>query len=173
MSVWNHLQFITKFWTEKKVDVLGVWISGIPVMLPFRHWGVEILLLLLCWDFQRFRLSFQVCFSWQTILLLFFFLSCFSSFSETIQSWKSSIVFQKLFSRLAKFEVLFLFIGIFRFQGKEINSNYLNLWKFILRIFKSLRHSPSLLNLHIIQNTIVTLGGQHVRIQQHLWESAP
>lgn len=53
--------------------------------------------------------------------------------------------------------------------------SYLNLWEFILRIFKSLRHSLSLLNLNITQNTIVTLVGRHVMIQlfQNRWYPLP
>lgn len=108
-------------------------------------------LFLLCWDFQRFRLGFQVCFSWQTILLfLFFSFLAFPWLLKLFSPEKVLLFFHKPFSRLAKFEILFLFIGIFRFYKKEMYSNYLNLSEFILRIFKSLRHSLSLLNLTII-----------------------
>lgn len=111
-----------------------MWISGIPLVFPFRQWGVEVLLLLLCWDFQRFRLGFQVRFIWQTLFTTFFAFLSFPHLSKLFSPEKVVLLFKSLLAGWPSLRFYFCLLGIFRFQRKEMYSSYLNLWEFILRI---------------------------------------
>lgn len=132
MSTWSHPQFIAKFWVLlKKCMLLACEPLEFQLCYPLGSEELKFCCFYYVEMFQRFRLSFQVCFSWQTILLPFFFfnfLFIFWSYSVL----KSHIAFQKPFSRVAKYEVSFCFLGIFRFQGKENCLSYLDLWIYFM-----------------------------------------
>lgn len=88
--------------------------------------------------FQRFRLSFQVCFSWQTILLLFFFFFFAFSSSEAIQLRKVILLFKSLLAEWPNMKFLSVYYEFSGFKEKRV-VRVTTIYEFILWIFKSLR----------------------------------